>query len=80
MGIKTDWKEKDFVDFVNGKLSQLDGSQMIAYLESDFGKKDFEKFKDLYFTEYSKAYFKYMSKNRKFLDIDKIKDFIQSKK
>ena len=39
MGIKTDWKEKDFVDFVNGKLSQLDGSQMIAYLESDFGKR-----------------------------------------
>ena len=80
MGIKTDWKEKDFVDFVNGKLSQLDGSQMIAYLESDFGKKDFERFKDLYFTEYSKAYFKYMSKNRNFVNIDKIKDFIQSKK
>ena len=44
------------------------------------GKKDFEKFKDLYFTEYSKAYFKYMSKNRNFVNIDKIKDFIQSKK
>ena len=80
MGIKTDWKEKDFVDFVKGKLSELDGRQMIAYLESNYGKKDFKKFKDLYFTEYSKAYFKYMSKNRKFLDIDKIKDFIQSKK
>ena len=80
MGIKINWKEKDFVDFVNGKLSEFDGRQMIAYLESDYGKKDFEKFKDLYFTEYSKAYFKYMSKNRKFVDIDKIKDFIQSKK
>ena len=39
MGIKTDWKEKDFVDFVKGKLSELDGRQMIAYLESNYGKK-----------------------------------------
>lgn len=80
MGIKTDWKEKDLRDFVKGKLNKLDGEQMIEYLRSNYGKKDFEKFKDLYFTEYSKAYFRYMSKNRKFVDIDKIKDFIQSKK
>lgn len=80
MGIKTDWKEKDLIDFVKGKLNQLDGEQMIEYLQSNHGKKDFEKFKDLYFTEYSKAYFKYMSKNRNFVNIDKIKDFIQSKK
>ena len=41
MGIKTDWKEKDLIDFVKGKLNQLDGEQMIEYLQSNHGKKDF---------------------------------------
>ena len=42
-------------------------------------KKEYQKFKEWYFIEYSKAYFRYMSKNRKFVDIDKIKDFIKKK-
>ena len=68
------------MDFVKGRLSELDGRQMIAYLESNYGKKILKNLKIYILHEYSKAYFKYMSKNRKFLDIDKIKDFIQSKK
>ena len=42
-------------------------------------EKEYQKFKDWYFIEYSKAYFRYMAKNSKFVDIDKIKDFIIKK-
>ena len=42
-------------------------------------KREYQKFREWYFIEYSKAYFRYMSKNRKFVDIDKIKDFIKKK-
>jgi|TARA_R100000988_G_scaffold12478_1_gene6873 hypothetical protein len=42
-------------------------------------EKEYQKFKDWYFIEYSKAYFRYKYKTRKFVDIDKVKDLINKK-